>query len=307
VFRDGERGATHHPEFSMLEWYRAGAGYEQLMADCEALLRRVQSAAGAEILTWQGRSSDAGRPFERLSVAAAFERYAGIDVLSTAPDPATPDVERLAAAAVRIDIAPHPGDDWETLFFRIFLDRIEPYLGIGAPTILYDYLLSLAALSRRKRCATVRTLRALCLRSRARQCVRRIDRPRRAAPAFHRGPGQKASALRRDLPDRRGFSDGAGAGAARLRRHRARLRSPCHAADRRAPHRRRAVGAGGDELIGRILRRLDADQHSPVVRGIVAVRHFIADIIAYKVELFEYRAEAEFSEGIKDVFLAWPE
>ena len=150
VFRDGERGATHHPEFSMLEWYRAGAGYEQLMADCEALLRRVQSAAGAEILTWQGRSSDAGRPFERLSVAAAFERYAGIDVLSTAPDPATPDVERLAAAAVRIDIAPHPGDDWETLFFRIFLDRIEPYLGIGAPTILYDYPLSLAALSRRK-------------------------------------------------------------------------------------------------------------------------------------------------------------
>ena len=67
------------------------------------------------------------------------------------------------------------------------------------------------------------------------------------------------------------------------------------------------MGAGGDELIGRILRRLDADQHSPVVRGIVAVRHFIADIIAYKVELFEYRAEAEFSEGIKDVFLAWPE
>ena len=71
-------------------------------------------------------------------------------MLSTAPDPATPDVERLAAAAVRIDIAPHPGDDWETLFFRIFLDRIEPYLGIGAPTILYDYPLSLAALSRRK-------------------------------------------------------------------------------------------------------------------------------------------------------------
>src|SRR5438045_5167626 len=126
AFRDGERSATHHPEFSMLEWYRAGAGYEQLMADCEALLRRVQSAAGAEILTWQGRSSDAGRPFERLSVAAAFERYAGIDVLSTAPDPATPDVERLAAAAVRICIPPHPGDDWETLFFRIFLDRIEP-------------------------------------------------------------------------------------------------------------------------------------------------------------------------------------
>ena len=50
----------------------------------------------------------------------------------------------------RIGIAPHPGDDWETLFFRIFLERIEPHLGIGAPTILYDYPVSMAALSRRK-------------------------------------------------------------------------------------------------------------------------------------------------------------
>jgi lysyl-tRNA synthetase class 2 len=61
-----------------------------------------------------------------------------------------PDVARLAAAAAAIGIAPHPGDDWETLFFRIFLDRVEPHLGIGAPTILYDYPLALAALSRRK-------------------------------------------------------------------------------------------------------------------------------------------------------------
>jgi lysyl-tRNA synthetase class 2 len=150
VFRDGERSATHHPEFSMLEWYRAGAGYRELMADCEALLRRTQFAVGAEALSWQGRRADGGRPFERLSVAEAFERYAGIDVLATAPDPAMPDAARLAAAAAKIGIAPHPGDDWETLFFRIFLDRVEPYLGIGAPTILYDYPLALAALSRGK-------------------------------------------------------------------------------------------------------------------------------------------------------------
>ena len=150
VFRDGERSATHHPEFSMLEWYRAGAGYRDLMADCEALLRSAQTAAGAAALSWQGRRADAGRSFERLSVAEAFERYAGVDVLATAPDPAAPDMARLAAAAAEIGIAPRPGDDWETLFFRIFLDRIEPYLGIGAPTILYDYPLALAALSRPK-------------------------------------------------------------------------------------------------------------------------------------------------------------
>src|SRR5437667_11071163 len=119
VFRDGERSATHHPEFSMLEWYRAGAGYRDLMADCEALLRRAQSAAGAEALTWRGRSADVGRPFERLSVAAAFKRYGGIDVLATAPDPVSPDIARLAEEAAKIGVAPHPGDDWETLFFRI--------------------------------------------------------------------------------------------------------------------------------------------------------------------------------------------
>ena len=57
---------------------------------------------------------------------------------------------RLAAAGSGIGIAPHPGDDWETLFFRIFLERIEPFLGFGAPAILYDYPVSMAALSRRR-------------------------------------------------------------------------------------------------------------------------------------------------------------
>ncbi len=150
VYRDGERSATHHPEFSMLEWYRAGASYRELMDECEALLRRVQQAAGAEALRWQGRGADAGAPWRRLSVAEAFAQYAGIDVLASAPDPSAPDAARLAAAAAAIGIAAHPGDDWEALFFRIFLDRIEPQLGIGAPTILYDYPLAMAALSRGK-------------------------------------------------------------------------------------------------------------------------------------------------------------
>ena len=150
VYRDGERSATHHPEFAMLEWYRAGASYRDLMDECEALLRCAQNAAGAETLRWRGRAADARRPFERLTVAEAFARHAGVDLLATTPDPARPDRALLAAAAARIGIAPHPGDDWETLFFRIFLERIEPRLGLGAPTILYDYPLALAALSRPK-------------------------------------------------------------------------------------------------------------------------------------------------------------
>jgi elongation factor P--(R)-beta-lysine ligase len=150
VHRDGERSATHHPEFSMLEWYRAGASYRDLMDECEELLRHAQQAAGTAQLCWQGRAADARLPWRRLSVAEAFEFYCGIDVLATATDPVRPDAARLALAAAPIGIAPHPEDDWETLFFRIFLERIEPNLGIGAPTIVYDYPVSMAALSRPK-------------------------------------------------------------------------------------------------------------------------------------------------------------
>jgi lysyl-tRNA synthetase class 2 len=150
VYRIRERGATHHPEFAMLEWYRTGASYRDLMDECERLLREVQDAADADALCWRGNRADANRPWQRLTVAQAFARYIGIDLLATAPDPQAPDAALLNAESARIGITPHPGDDWETLFFRIFLERIEPHLGIGAPTILYDYPISMAALSRRK-------------------------------------------------------------------------------------------------------------------------------------------------------------
>jgi lysyl-tRNA synthetase class 2 len=150
VFRDGERSATHHPEFSMLEWYRTGASYRDLMGECAALVRACQHAAGAQALSWRGHAADATREWQRISVAEAFQKHCGLDLLATAPDPLHPDTDRLAAAASSIGISPHPGDDWETLFFRVFLDRIEPWLGRGVPTILYDYPLSMAALSRRR-------------------------------------------------------------------------------------------------------------------------------------------------------------
>jgi lysyl-tRNA synthetase class 2 len=149
AFRDGERSATHHPEFSMLEWYRSDASWRDLIPDCVGLLRACQAAADAEDLTWHGRRADARQSWQEVSVAEAFQRHCGIDVLATAPDPLDPDVALLAEEARRIGIEPHPGDDWETLYFRIFLDRIEPSLGIGAPTVLYDFPVSMAALSRR--------------------------------------------------------------------------------------------------------------------------------------------------------------
>jgi lysyl-tRNA synthetase class 2 len=150
VFRNGERARTHHPEFTMLEWYRAGASYRDLMADCEPLLRDVLAASGGDALRWAGQSCDPAGAWQYLSVAESFTRFCGIDILATAPDPQRPSLDLLAATSRGIGIAPHDGDDWEDLFFRLFLERIEPQLGIGVPTILYDYPIALAALSRPK-------------------------------------------------------------------------------------------------------------------------------------------------------------
>lgn len=150
VFRNGERSDTHHPEFAMLEWYRAGADYRALMDDCEGLLRAAADAVGATALRWRGRAADPRLPAERITVADAFARHAGIDVLATAPVAAAPDAALLKAEAERISVRVAEGDDWDDIFFRIFLDRIEPHLGHPAPTILYDYPVSMAALSRPK-------------------------------------------------------------------------------------------------------------------------------------------------------------
>lgn len=150
VFRNGERSPTHSPEFTLLEWYRAGAGYRDLWDDCAGLVRAAAEAAGRPVFVWRGRRCDPFADWEVLTVAEAFERHAGIDLLATAPDPAAPDAGLLARAAARAGVAPHEGDSWEDLFFRILLDRIEPHLGQGRPTILTDYPVSMAALSRPK-------------------------------------------------------------------------------------------------------------------------------------------------------------
>lgn len=152
VYRNGERAPTHHPEFTMLEWYRAEPDWRRIVADCEGLLRAavgaVPAALGGGRLRWKGHEADPNASWELLTVDDAFRRHAGVELLATAPDPAAPDPKLLAAEARRIGIATAPSDRWDDIFFRIFLDRIEPKLGIGAPTVLYGYPASMAALAR---------------------------------------------------------------------------------------------------------------------------------------------------------------
>ena len=148
VWRDGERSPIHHPEFTLLEWYRAPASYEDLMADCAGLLEAAASAAGVAEVGRRGRRCNPFAAARRLTVAEAFASFCGIDLLATAPDPWAPDAARLAAEARRIGVHVGERDSWEDVFHRLMLERVEPHLGEGAPAILCEYPLSLAALSR---------------------------------------------------------------------------------------------------------------------------------------------------------------
>lgn len=148
VWRNRERGALHHPEFTLLEWYRAEEPYETLMADCAALLRLASKVTGRPRFEWRGRSMDPSVEPERLTVAQAFENRAGIDLLaSVSPDGAT-DREALAVAATAAGVRVASDDTWADVFSRIIVERVEPTLGIGRATILYDYPTAEAALAR---------------------------------------------------------------------------------------------------------------------------------------------------------------
>jgi lysyl-tRNA synthetase class 2 len=147
VFRNRERGALHHPEFTLLEWYRAQEPYEALMADCAALLAEAAQAAGARRLTFRDRIATPFAEPERMTVAAAFARFAGIDLLATVSAEET-DRAALAAAAGAAGIRVAADDTWADIFSRVLVERVEPNLGIGRPTILYEYPVAEAALAR---------------------------------------------------------------------------------------------------------------------------------------------------------------
>jgi elongation factor P--(R)-beta-lysine ligase len=149
VFRNRERGALHHPEFTMLEWYRAHEPYETLMDDCAGVLAEAARAAGAKQFVYRGITVDPFAAAERLTVAGAFSRHAGIDLLATVRD-GKGERTALAAQATKAGIAMADNDSWSDIFSRILVERVDPHLGVGRATILYEYPLPLAALARAK-------------------------------------------------------------------------------------------------------------------------------------------------------------
>jgi elongation factor P--(R)-beta-lysine ligase len=149
VFRNRERGALHSPEFTMLEWYRVGENYTQLMDDCADLVRVLANAVGTKALSHKGKACDPYAEFERITVCEAFMRFANIDLALTFSTTQT-DRETLADAARKKNIRIADDDTWGDIFSRILCEFIEPNLGVRQLTILYDYPISEAALARPK-------------------------------------------------------------------------------------------------------------------------------------------------------------
>lgn len=143
VFRNAEGSKRHSVEFTMLEWYRARAGYEEIAADTVGLLRDCARAAGIECFRYREFVCDPFAEAEHLRVREAFMRYAGIDL-----DLYLEDRDGFAAAIAAQGIRVAADDAWDDLFFRVMAEKIEPVLGMGRVTILKDYPICMASLAR---------------------------------------------------------------------------------------------------------------------------------------------------------------
>jgi elongation factor P--(R)-beta-lysine ligase len=148
VFRDRERGDLHLPEFTMLEWYRADDPYEAVMADCLAVIANAAEITGTACFSFRGRSADPFAEAERVTVAGAFAYYAGIDLLATVIG-GEGDRTALAAAA-RGGVRISDNDTWSDIFSKVLVEHIEPQLGQGRLTVLFEYPTPEAALARVK-------------------------------------------------------------------------------------------------------------------------------------------------------------
>ncbi|MDQ6433909.1 EF-P lysine aminoacylase EpmA [Mesorhizobium sp. LHD-90] len=148
VWRNRERGPLHHPEFTMIEWYRVGETYESLMADCAALLALAAERAGAKRFSFRDRGADPFAEPERLTVNDAFLRHAGIDLLATVALDGETDRNALHAAVAQAGMRTATDDSWSDLVSRVMVERVEPALGQGRATILYEYPIPEAALAR---------------------------------------------------------------------------------------------------------------------------------------------------------------
>lgn len=145
-FRNMEtHSLLHNPEFTILEWYRVGERYTKIMDDCESLVCALaEKIYGKSSIPYQETIVDLSPPWERLTVAQSFKKWARIELDEFF------DMKEARRIALSKGYQVRPDDSWEELFHQIFLNEVEPKLGKGKPTILYEFPSSMAALSKKK-------------------------------------------------------------------------------------------------------------------------------------------------------------
>jgi lysyl-tRNA synthetase class 2 len=139
VFRDETKSRLHSPEFTMLEWYQAGMDYRAMMQETVELVRAVSK----EKISFNGKTCDPQQPWEIITVVGALKKYAGVDI-----EGHLCDLAHIRTEAARVGVYVSPHDDWENALLKILMDKVEPHLGAPVPSILCDYPVSMAALSR---------------------------------------------------------------------------------------------------------------------------------------------------------------
>jgi lysyl-tRNA synthetase class 2 len=132
----------------MLEWYRADAAYDAVIADTIVVIAHAAQATGIGRFSFRGHSADPFVEPELLTVATAFERFARIDLLATILDGEGDRAALAAAAASRVRIS--EDDTWSDIFSKVLVEHVEPNLGLGRLTILFEYPAPEAALARTK-------------------------------------------------------------------------------------------------------------------------------------------------------------
>jgi lysyl-tRNA synthetase class 2 len=145
VFRDGELTRRHSPEFTMLEWYRGPGTLDDILDDTLALVRAVAAVVG------DASGLDLRGPPERLTVAEAFSRHAGVDLSAAIDETAAGDDHALARRAVAAGVALVGARTmaFDDAFFAVMDTRVEPAIGHARLCVLERWPASMAILARR--------------------------------------------------------------------------------------------------------------------------------------------------------------
>ncbi len=142
-FRDHESfGGLHNPEFTMIEWYRGNATYPDIMDDTERLFQHVAQSLGTDHVTYQGRQIPVAGSWDRKTMKQVWQEYVGVNFDDYLTQSAMVALVRERGYAVADD------EPYEDAFYKIFLNEIEPKLGIERPVFLYEYPAQMASLSR---------------------------------------------------------------------------------------------------------------------------------------------------------------